>query len=371
MQTSKIRSFIIFLTILLFIIGSIAVYSSSCYISEIHYNCSYYFLVKQIIGYFIGILIIFLCSCINSNIWKKYAISLFLFSLFLCSLVHFYPFGLSINGAKRWIKFGIITFQPIEILKPFYILYISYFLEKYKFQSHQTIFGLILISFITSSILILQPDFGQTVILLLITILGFISIQPKKKIIYGFCAASLISIIALALTKSYRIKRLLIFLDPWKDPTGSGFQIIQSLIAIINGRWLGLGIGCSKQKNLYLPMQHTDFIFSIICEEIGTIGGIIIIILFLTLFVSIILLEIQLKNIFQKIFLYLSASLIFLQSSINILVAMAALPAKGIGLPFISYGISSIIGNSILIGIIISFSFDINENVKHLKNNNS
>lgn len=356
----KIIFSILFILILL---GLVFIYSSSYYLSYINTKNCFYFLIKQIFGLLISFICMMFFSCIDEKIYFKYAKYLFYGFLFLCFLTQVSFIGIKINGAKRWINLLFFTFQPIEFFKPFYILYISKIISSNEYDSYATFINLIYVSMISSIVLLVQPDFGQTVILLFITLFLFILTHPRKNILYFFLILFLSIIIFLAISKPYRIKRLLTFLNPWVDPQGAGFQIIQSLIAIVNGGFTGVGIGKSFQKYFYLPMQHTDFIYSIICEEIGALGGIFIMLLFFNISLCICFIGSKIKNKFKSFYIYGISLLIMMQSSMNILVVMAALPTKGIGLPFISYGISSIVGFGIAFGIFNSFTL-YNQNIK-------
>ena len=182
----------------------------------------------------------------------------------------------------------------------------------------------------------------------------FIIVYHRIEIVLGGGLLFSIAALFMILFKSYRLKRILIFLNPWQDPLGRGFQIIQSLIAIVNGQWWGVGFGHSQQKMFYLPMQHTDFIFSVICEEIGIFGSVFLVTVLFFVVGLLIFFSYQAKNIFNQIALLGFAIMFFLQASINILVSISLLPTKGIGLPFISYGVSSIIGCFVIVGIVFS-----------------
>ena len=342
------------LTVIFFIIGFLFVYSSS--INPI--KTDNFFIKKQVFGLFLSFFLIFFISTLNSNFIKNNSSFFYFLSLILCFITRLKPFGITLNGASRWIKIFSLSFQPVEILKPFYILYLAYLIDKNKYQNIKNLKLISFILLITSFILILQPDFGHVFILTAITLIIFFSINPKKKFIIYTFLISLIAISIVAISKPYRIKRLLIFLDPWKDPKGKGFQIIQSLIAIKNGGFFGVGIGKSIQKLSYLPMQNTDFIFSIICEEGGILMGFIIIFLFY-IFTNIGLnlsKKISEKSTFYGLSILGLVCVISLQAFMNILVSTGAIPTKGIGLPFISYGVSSLIGTGLTIGLILNFS---------------
>ena len=202
--------------------------------------------------------------------------------------------------------------------------------------------------------MLIQPDFGQAVVISTTGLLVFF-IAGCNSMHLGYIAGALVPIIVgLIAYKPYRLQRIVTFLDPWRDPRGTGFQIIQSFIAIGSGSWYGLGIGNSKQKFFYLPMQHTDFIFSIIAEETGFLGSIFLISIYILLLYSGIKLALQLIDPFSYFLTLNFFFMVSLQALINLCVAVGLLPTKGIGLPFVSYGMSSLFCCLSLLGVIIN-----------------
>ena len=343
--------------VLLFI-GSIFVYSSSSFIGYTYYQNSLIFYTKQIIAIFLAIIISYIVSQSSVNYIKKYSQKIFLCMLVL-NLLPFIPLVKHpINGAMRWISLFGIIFQPSELLKFSYFLNISFIFHFYQDQIQYTLSLILFYFLLVATILINQSDFGLIIILSAITfILLWHFLYHKKILLYGFLCLTILLIIFIII-KPYRIIRLITYLNPWNDPLGKGFQIIQSHIAITNGQYLGMGLGKSTQKNLFLPMAHTDFIFSIIIEEIGLIGGMLILYLLFNFSYIFIISSQKTKDIFKQNYLLTTGLLIIMQTSINIGAATAILPTKGIGLPFISYGMSSIISFGILIGIALAMIKD-------------
>ena len=343
------------LTTILITIGLIFIYSSSSVYAAQKMGSSFYYIKKQLMGCAIGIISFFSIWIVPLSLLQKLSPLLFLISLSLTACTLLPGLGVTIHGSSRWINFGFIAGQPSELLKIFFILYIAYFFAKRTnkvFQISSTYVPFFIIVSVTSFILLRQPDFGLAVTLSTTALmLFFIAGLPLFHLFITACGT--IPILALLiLKKSYRLKRILVFLDPWKDPQGSGFQIIQSLIAVGSGSWLGCGISHSKQKLFYLPMQHTDFIFSIIAEETGFIGALSIICLYLLFLYYGIKIALDFTNQFFYFTTLGFILLITLQASINIFVTIGLLPTKGIGLPFVSYGNSSLISSIIMIGII-------------------
>ena len=347
---------LMWITGILLVIGLIFVYSTSAFFALSKYNCTTFYFKRQLVGAALCIAAAIFISLLPSRVLYEYAASLFFVTLFLCLLTRVPKIGVTINGARRWLRLPVGVFQPVELLKPAAVLFFSKLLNKGQFAINRMWLTFVLLVAVCVGVLLIQPDFGQSMVLgaTALSLLFIARCELKTFIrLLGFCVCMVSGLIA---TKSYRLRRLLIFLNPWKDPQGGGFQIIQSLIAIANGGWIGLGIGKSKQKLFYLPMQHTDFIFSIICEEVGTIGGLCIVVLYGCFFLCVLRLAYVQENLFESLVLAGCGIIIFLQASINILVTLGAIPTKGIGLPFISYGMSSLLGMGLLVGLIFNIA---------------
>jgi cell division protein FtsW len=349
----------VFLTIIitLVIIGFLFIYSSSSvYALEIFGN-SLFFVKRYLIGICIGSLALVVGQFLPLRLLKKMSPLLMISSLILTGLTLVPFFTRTIHGSSRWISLYGFSFQPSEILKITLLLYLAYFLEKRLHNRtissmHKILFCIIIGSM--SLILLQQPDFGMTITLLITTLsLFFIAHADIKYVIITLFGLS-ISALFLILFRPYRLQRILTFLNPWQDPKGSGFQIIQSFIAIGSGHWFGTGIAHSRQKFFYLPMQHTDFIFSIIAEETGFIGASFLIILFILLLYFGMRIAHQLHNHFSSLVTMGFIILITLQTCMNLAVTTGLAPTKGVGLPFISYGNTSLVCYLFMIGIIIN-----------------
>lgn len=334
--------------------GILFIYSASQYLSTMLYHYDWHFALKQGIGIILGSVIIIIGSLIPLKLLQKYSGLLFFAGLVLCLMPHMPLIGKCINGAARWIHLGIGDFQPVEILKPLAFVFLCDFFAKNYYKTSILIWGTIFFILLISFVLLLQPDFGQLCLLIATALILFFIIFYKPSLVVIFLTTITVIGLILIITKPYRLKRLLIFLNPWQDSAGGGFQIIQSIIAFVEGGFFGVGIGHSRQKIHFLPMQHTDFIFSIICEEIGIVGGLCITIS-LFLFVGIILyISYKSKSLFCQLLSLSYALLFFLQTTFNIFVTLALVPTKGIGLPLIGYGVSSLLCWSLVCGIIIS-----------------
>lgn len=344
--------------IALVVIGIIFIYAASSVYALEHCGSALYFVKKQIIGgILLGLGALIIARSVSPDFLYRSTPLIFFISLALTAFTLLPGLSQRIHGSSRWISFLGFGFQPSELLKISLILYTAHFLTKKEGKTPSFIHGylpFLIVLGITSLILLKQPDFGLTVTLIMTTFLLLFIAQFQTKHLLLTLLASVPAVIFLILMQPYRIKRILTFLNPWADPQGAGFQIIQSLIAIGSGNVWGVGIGNSKQKFFYLPMQHTDFIFSIIAEETGFIGSLFLIFLY-TLFLYMGLrIAWQMKKTFFTFTILGFVILISLQALINLAVATGMVPTKGIGLPFVSYGNTALVCNIAMIGIIIA-----------------
>ncbi|KKR95595.1 MAG: Lipid II flippase FtsW [candidate division TM6 bacterium GW2011_GWE2_41_16] len=355
----KYITVLLIVTTLLVCLGLIFIYSSSSVFALERFNAPGYFVKKQLIGLVLGLILLVLTTFFSPRGLKKLAPIIFIAALILTACTLIPGLGITIHGSKRWLNLAGFVFQPSEFLKPATVLMAAYILDRNYFATHslfKTYVPMLALMGMIAGILLLQPDFGQTVTLCA-TMLSmlFIAYTPISYLLYtGLLILPIL--LVLVVLKPYRFERILTFLNPWQDPQGKGFQIIQSLIAIGSGGFWGVGIAHSKQKFFYLPMQHTDFIFSIIAEETGFIGCLLIIALYIIFWMCGIKLALATNDIFARLTLIGCSVMITLQAFINISVTTAFLPTKGLGLPFISYGNSALIASLWLVGIMIACS---------------
>lgn len=358
-QNSVLRDLriLIGIILLLSIIGFIFIYSSSSVYGLEKCGSANYFVLKQMIAFFLGFLGIIAIQLVRAETIQKLSPYAVLIALGLTLMTFIPAFARRIHGASRWISIGGIAFQPSELLKMALIIYVAYILSKKDWSQasiiHDYIPLLIIISLPCISILA-QPDFGLTVTLAVTIFMMFFLASFRLKHLLISLSVLFPIAIGLMLLKPYRLKRILVFLNPWDDPLGSGFQIIQSLIAVGSGGFWGLGIGNSRQKFFYLPMQHTDFIFSVIAEETGFIGTVTIIGLYMLLLYFGLRIAWSMNNSFASLVIAGFSMVTSLQAIINIAVTTGLVPTKGIGLPFVSYGNTALVCNLLMVGIIIN-----------------
>ncbi len=346
-------------TIALTSIGIIMVYSASAIISLERYNDPYFFLKRQMVWVFLGLVGMLFAARINYRAFPKLLKPALIFTLFLLVLVLFPQFGKEIAGARRWLRIGDFTLQPSEMAKLILILYMADTLSRKKEKIKNFAYGFLpplIILGVIFILILLQPDLG-TALIILVVILGMLFVSGVRlRHLFSLFLIALPSIWLLINKVGYRKRRILAFLDPWGDPRGAGFQIIQSLLALGSGGILGRGLGEGTQKLFYLPAPHTDFIFAILGEELGFVGGAVVIILLGVFIYFGARIASRAPDLFGSLLALGITTWIGLQAIINIGVATGFLPTKGIPLPFISFGGSSLIFSLIGVGILMSIS---------------
>lgn len=358
MHKKLVDKSLIFVTIGLVIFGLIMVYSASNVVAMYKYNDSLYFFKRQLLFSIIGLILMFIVIKINVDWFYKYSLIIFIVSSILLILVLIPGIGVVRGGARSWIGFGSFSIQPAEIIKLTIIIFLSSILSKNKSNINKLknvllyLTCIILIFFL----IMLQPDFGTGLVFVLASLLVLFAsgISIKYFLILGIIG--IIGVVFLIASAPYRIERIFAFLNPWNDPLGSGFQAIQSLFAIAPSGIFGLGFNNSMQKHFFLPEPQNDFIFAIVCEEFGLIGGLILIGAFLYIIIRLLVISTKVEDNRYKLTLVGVASLLFVQVFINIGVVIGLLPVTGITLPIISYGGSSLIFTLIMIGIAINIS---------------
>lgn len=345
--------------ILICLFGILMVYSSSNIWAAYRFDDSYKFLKSQLLFFIVGLILIYIIQKIKPELYEKYANKILLLCLILLILVLIPGIGKVRNGSRSWFGIGPLGIQPSEFSKLGLIIFSAKYLSRNDRDVKSIkkgILPLFLIICLFFGLIMLEPDFGTAMVIILTLIVMIFVSGPNISFFIKIGLLGVIGIVALIAVAPYRIARIISYLNPWSDPLGSGFQIIQSLYAIGPTGLLGTGLGNSVQKNFYLPEPQTDFIFSIISEELGFFGALTIIILFLIIFYRSIVISLNQQDLFKK---YLSFGLSFgiiLQACLNLCVVCGIIPTTGITLPFISYGGSSLLVSMISIGIILNIS---------------
>jgi len=335
------------------------IYSASSIYAWERYKDGFFFLKRHISFLLIGLLLAFMVMTMDYRNLKRWAKPLIVVSVILLVLVLIPGIGREVSGAKRWFRFKFLSFQPSELANLAVIIYVADFISRKGNDIKLFAKGFlppVMVLGMISCLILVQPDLGTTVALASVVFIMLFVAGVRFHYLLSVLLAGLPMLYLLVFSVPYRRARILAFLNPWMDPKGSGFQVIQSQVALGSGGVFGVGLGHSKQKLFYLPAAHTDFIFSIIGEELGLIGTIGIIILFM-IFMRQGLKVI--KSASDKFGYFLSLGLILmlaLKAVINIGVSCGILPTKGLPLPFISYGGSSFLFDMISVGILINIA---------------
>lgn len=348
-----IKSFLTTLAIII-TIGLIMVWSSSYILANENFGTPYHYIIRQLVNLFLAIVIAYTVSKTKYTFWLKYGYIINILASVVVALTIVKGIGSSAKGASRWLSFGGFSLQPGEIVKFTVILSALTFFENWNKMDNKERLKHGGTLFLPLVLLIKQPDFGTFFIcFVVISFVCFMSSFPRKYFYYSLMGGGLAGVFVL-FSQAYRVKRLLTYLDPWKNPQGSGFQIIQSYMAFANGSAIGQGLGNSNEKLFYLPEAHNDFIFSVLGEELGFMGVFILISLFIAFIYFGFKLALQVR---ERIGIILAASVVFvlgLQALLNMSVVLGLLPTKGLNLPFVSYGGSSLLCNFFGIGLLLS-----------------
>lgn len=342
----------------LIIIGIVMIFSSSSIVGFSNYNDSFFFIKRHLVFLTMGIGAFFIGVLVPFNFYKKYVGVLVVATIVLLILT-LSPLGVKVGGAQRWLDLAFFRFQPAEVAKFTVVILIGIALDRKKSILNHFLKGgipLVLIVMIPIILLIMQPDLGNSGLILVVFIsLLFLSSFPLRYI-FTFLGISVVSLIGIILSHPYQLLRIQSFLNPWEDPTGKNYHMVQSLIAIGSGGITGVGLGESKLKFFYLPLQYSDFIFSIICEE----GGLILAVIVISMYFFILFKSYQIAKSAEEVFaFYLAMGCAFLvcfQAFINIAVVLGLFPVTGIPLTFISYGGTSLITSMFYIGVILNVS---------------
>ena len=364
-NNSKEGKIIFFVTIFLVLFGVVMVYSASYYFARRTYNNQYFYLIKQLIGFILGFFFLNVLRNIDYNKLKKFGLISVIVSAILLILVFIPGLGVENYGARRWINLPGFTLQPSEIAKFSFVLFASQYLSKnYKeIKNFKNLLPILIAGTIFCLLIILEPNMSITMcfglIMLFMLFVGGISFKHFLL----FCIPIIILVPILIIIEPYRLDRLLAFINPWANPQGEGYQLIQSFFSISNGGLFGVGLFNSRQKYLFLPFAESDFIFAVIGEEFGLVGCLLLLSIYFVLFVCGIKIAIKSKNRFGA---YLASGIIgviAIQATINIAVVTGLIPPTGLPLPFISMGSTSIVVFMSAIGVLLNIDKQNNESI--------
>jgi cell division protein FtsW len=340
-------------------LGITMVLSTSYLYSQERFTDGTYFFRKQLLAAGVGLVGLVVCSLLPAVTYRRLAYPLLGVTFVVLVLVLIPGIGVARGGARRWLMLPGFAFQPAELAKLAIVFYLAHSMTK-KEENIQTfsigVLPHLLVAGAVSGLLLLEPDFGTALILgvLLYMMLFVGGARISHLLATGLMALPLL--VYIVLTAEYRLRRLLTFLDPWREPLSSGFQVIQSLIAFGSGQLWGRGLGESRQKLFYLPEAHTDFVFSVIGEELGLLGALAVLALFGTVIARGLRLTARIEEPFEQYLAFGLTVLLGLQALIHMGVVMGLMPTKGLVLPFISYGGSAMVVNLTEAGILLGLS---------------
>ena len=345
-------------TLALLALGIVMVYSASVSIASRAGN-SGFFLSRQALGVLAGVLAMTLVAHSALRLWERAGPYLLFLSIALLVMVLLPGVGVNVNNSTRWVSLGFVNLQPSEFVKVFVVIYVAGYLVRRQdrlgsFSGGVTTMGMVVAAI--GMLLLQEPDYGAFVVILVtvLTMLFLGGVRFWHFMLVVSAAAG--GMLLLALIAPYRLARVTGFLDPWADPFNSGFQLTQALIAFGRGEWLGVGLGASVQKLFYLPAAHTDFVFAVLAEELGLAGVLVVMLLFATVVWRAFRIARQAERVGELYGARLCQGLgvlLGLQALINMGVNMGVLPTKGLTLPLVSYGGSSVVASCIAIGLLL------------------
>lgn len=359
LSSKRLRPFdYTFLAVVLILLsfGCIILYSASAILADRNFGDPLFYLKRQLVWLFLGLACMSAAARMNYNRIREWVWPLLL--LTLISLVAVL-FSAPIAGAKRWIRIGSFGIQPAEFAKLAVLIFLADYLDRKRSKVASIVQGLVVPGSIAGLILLLiglEPDLGTPLLIFIVGAMLLFIGGTRIKHIAGTLGCALPILIFELLRLSYRRERLFNFLHPFKDAQGTGYQLVQSLMAVGSGGWFGKGLGGSKLKLMYLPAPHTDFIFPVLCEELGLLGAMTLLTLFATLLIRGIRIARNAPDLFGSLLAAGLTFIICLQAFFNIAMSVGLLPTKGVPLPFFSYGGSSMLTTLIAAGILLNIS---------------
>ncbi|HFE38634.1 MAG TPA: putative lipid II flippase FtsW [Gammaproteobacteria bacterium] len=346
-------------------IGLVMMTSASISFAETDFGDAFYFAERQLIYIISGLFVAYGVWKTPLSVWFSMRVILLIFGIILLAAVLIPHVGYTVNGSARWMRLGGVNIQISEIVKSFFIIFLAGYLAKHQARLGDSLKPVIVpvtLLLVVAGLLMLEPDYGATVVVFatVFSMMFLAGIRLRFFLVFGGFA--LLAFAALAYTSSYRMARLSAFLDPWADPFDKGFQLSQSLIAFGRGEWLGVGLGESVQKLLYLPEAHTDFVFAVVAEELGVVGALLVIALYACIAWRAFSIGRACYQAAQHFAAYLSfgvGSWLIFQAYVNVGVNMGVLPTKGLTLPFMSYGGSSMVMSCFSLAMLLRADYEL------------
>ena len=356
LRINKVSICLVLVVLMLVAFGCVMIYSASMYSAQYHFGNPLFFVYKQIIGIVLGLFLMILFSFVDYHILKKFRYIFLGVTLILLVLVFIPGIGVESYGAKRWLSLMGFSIQPSEIAKFALVLFLASYLSDHhdKIKSFKALIPAVAVAGVLCLLVILEPSMSVTMCLCLITFFMLVigGITKKHTIMFSIPAACAVPL--LILSEPYRLKRLFAFINPWASPQGEGFQLIQSLYSLGSGGFFGVGLFSSRQKYLFLPFAESDFIFSIIGEELGFFGVTFVILCFALLTLMIFKIAFNAKDRFGALLASGVGIVIAVQTILNIAVVTGSIPPTGLPLPFISAGGTSVMVFMAAIGVVLN-----------------
>ena len=355
-KSAKKNSIIVIIcTLILVVFGCVMVYSASKYSATVNYNNEFFYLKKQIIGVIIGAVGLVVCSLVNHKIYKKFYWIFYIVGLVFLLLVFIPGLSRTSYGATRWIGIGSFTIQPSEIAKFCLVFFLAgYLADGDKLSNLKHIAITLLCGGMYCVLIMLEPNMSITMCVA-ITLIFMLFIGGLRLKVFGMMIVPAIALVfVLILMEPYRLNRLTAFINPWANPLDEGYQLIQSLYAIGSGGVWGVGLFNSRQAELFLPFSESDFIFSIIAEELGFVGCVMLCLVFLLLIINIFKIGMKADNKFSAFLCFGIGAIISIQVILNIAVVTGSIPPTGLPLPFISAGSTSLLVFMSAIGVVLN-----------------
>ena len=356
--------YILFVAVLFLVaIGLVFVYSASMYSAQATYGNKYFFIGKQLVGALVGLVVMVALIFVKLDIVKKFWIVGIVASILLLGLVFVPGIGVENYGARRWIGFGSFTIQPSEIAKFAYVLFCATYMAKTDMSKLKNCIWPVLVGVVFCLLIIAEPNMSITMCMAMLMVLMLFIGGMKSKYFLLLLVPLALAVPLLIIAEPYRLQRLLAFVDPWASPKGEGYQLIQSLYALGGGGWFGVGLFNSRQKYRFLPFAESDFILSVIGEEIGLVGCLFVFVLYLVVILRGVRIAINCKDKFSCFLGSGICAVIAVQTALNFAVVTGSIPPTGLPLPFISYGGTSLVVFMGAVGILLNISRQVLQDV--------
>ena len=350
--------------------GLVILASASITVSDNAAGRPFFFVERQLVAAGLGAAAALVCLGIPMHVWRSLYLPMLLLAIVLLAVVLVPGIGYEVNGSRRWVRFGILNLQVSEPARLCLMMFVAGYAVRQQKDLRERFSGFLKpmgVLSLACVLLLAEPDFGAAIVLLATALAMLFVAGARIRDFVLFFSAAIVAMALIAVASPYRVKRLTAFLDPWADPYDSGFQLTQSLIAIGRGEWVGVGLGDSVQKLFYLPEAHTDFVFAVFAEEFGLLGSAVLIALFLALLWRVFRLAMRAVNAERLFEAYLAIGIgtwLGLQAFINIGVNMGLLPTKGLTLPLVSYGRSSLIVTMVALALLLRIHHELEVDAK-------